>query len=154
MTNETKHRPSEVLLQLMRFTWDPTFEATDLDITMGEAMEVYRATVAMETKMAAAEALREKPEEKPGKKARGAAAQETPRFTGVGAQKKQELHVRLSALFDAHGPDIAETLAEATNGTLSSEDILVMKKSGCRTLTHWRILGAAMDSIEPQDTET
>ena len=51
MSEVKKHRPSEVLLQLMRFTWDPTFKATDLDITMGEAMEVYRATIEMETKM-------------------------------------------------------------------------------------------------------
>lgn len=53
MSNTPKHRPSEVLLQLMRFTWDPTFQAADLDITMGEAMEVYRATVEMETRMEA-----------------------------------------------------------------------------------------------------
>lgn len=55
MSITPKHRPSEVLLQLMRFTWDPTFQAADLDITMGEAMEVYRATIEMETRMETSE---------------------------------------------------------------------------------------------------
>lgn len=150
MSNTPKHRPSEVLLQLMRFTWDPTFQAADLDITMGEAMEVYRATVEMETKMDAGE----KPAKRPEKKTRGAAVPAAHLFSGPGAAEKKQIHARLAHLFVAHGSGIAETLAEATDGVLSASGILVMHERGGGPMSDWHTLDDAMNSIERQDAAT
>ena len=146
MSNTPKHRPSDVLLQLMRFAWDPTFQATDLEIDMGEAMEVYRATVEMETRMEAAE--------KPEKKARSAAAPTAQMFSGPGAAEKKRIHARLTELFAAHGSGIAEALAEATDGALSASGIAFLKERGGGPMSDWRALEAAMDSFEWIDEDT
>ena len=71
---------------------------------------------------------------------------------GKGAKEKREIHERLLAFCIARGPGTTLRLAAVTNGVLSDENIRDMKQAGRFELAKWKVLDAAMDHIEQQET--
>ena len=141
MSNEKKHRPSEVLLQLMRYAWDPKFLADALEIGMDDAIAAYNKILEMEAG--------EIPEQNAGMEP-PAAPLKAPPFSGPGAKEKARIWSRLSALFDSEGGEAAEKLAEASNGVLDVVAVLSMFDRGSGAMKDWRLLEGAIDSIEQQ----
>lgn len=116
----------------------------------GDALITFPAALKLYARLAGEEALPELPTAESGD---GEGGISPSAFAGKGSGEKREIFARLCTFVAERGLGARRSIADASRGALTYEEVLDMTNAKPMPLATWRAAAAAMDEIEKRRAE-